>query len=82
MSSALEMFKQQKAAVEELLESARELETSIASTRGELDALSRHDALRSLLAEEQHWLSRAEEAVRAVRAWREHERRTHWPHLA
>jgi hypothetical protein len=76
------MFKQQKAAIEELLESARDLETSIASTRKELDALSRHDALRSLLTEEQHWLARTEEAVQAVRSWREHERRTLWPQLA
>lgn len=82
MSSALEMFKQQKAAVEELLVIARGLEASLASARGELDALSRHDALRSILTEEQRWLARTEDAVRTVRAWREQERREYWPLIA
>ncbi len=82
MSSALEMFKQQKAAVEELLAITRGLQASIAGARKELDTISRHDGLRSILTEEQRWLARTEDAVRTVRAWREHERRAYWPLLA
>jgi hypothetical protein len=76
------MFKQQKAAVEELLAIARGLEASVATARRELDALSRHDALRSILTEEQRWLARTEDAVRTVRAWRQQESRAYWPLLA
>jgi hypothetical protein len=50
--------------------------------RKELDAISRHDAVRSILTEEQRWLACTEDAVRTVRAWREQERRAYWPLLA
>ena len=82
MSNALEMFRQQREAVEGLHKEVARVGTAIAQVRADLDALSRHETLRSVLAEEQHWLQRTESAVREVRAWREQDARSHWPGVA
>jgi hypothetical protein len=78
MTTALEMFRQQKAALAELQQQARSLDTAIASVRSELTAIANHDGLRTLLVDEQRWLQRTEDAVREVRAWRADEGRHPW----
>jgi hypothetical protein len=70
MANAVEMFKQQKAALEELQQAAARIEQSLSRARTELDALARHDALRTLLTQEQQWLARTETAVQSLRDWR------------
>lgn len=82
MSNALEMFRQQREAVEGLHEEVTRVGTAIAQVRADLDALARHETLRSVLAEEQRWLQRTEDAVRTVRAWREQNARPYWPGVA
>jgi hypothetical protein len=79
MSNALEMFRQQREAVEGLREEVTRVGTAIAQARADLDALARHETLRSVLAEEQRWLQKTEDAVRQVRAWREQDARGYWP---
>ena len=81
MSTALEIFRQQKAGLEELREIALSISTSIAGARAELDALAHHEVLRGLLSEEQRWLRQTEEAVQTVRRWREREAWSYWPRL-
>ena len=70
MANAVEMFKQQKAAFEELQQAAARIEQSLSRARTELDALARHEALRTLLVQEQQWLARTEAAVDRLRDWR------------
>lgn len=82
MSNALEMFRQQREAVEGLHADITRVADVIMKARTDLDALARHETLRTLLVEEQRWLQRTEEAVREARAWREQEVRGHWPALA
>ena len=78
MSNALEMFRQQREAVETLNSQVVRLGVAIAQARADLDALARHESLRSLLAEEQRWLQRTEDAVRAVRVWRTEDAQSYW----
>jgi hypothetical protein len=82
MSTALEMFRQQKAALDELLEQARRLAISIETVRAALTEIAKHDGLRTMLVEEQRWLQRTEDAVREVRAWRADDGRHPWRRLA
>ena len=82
MSNALEMFRQQREAVEALHAQVARVGAAIAQARTELDALARHETLRSVLAEEQRWLQRTEDAVRTVSAWREQNARSYWPGVA
>jgi len=82
VANAVEMFKQQKAALEELQRAANGIEVSLVKARAELDALARHDALKDLLLKEQVWLQRTEAAVHAVSLWRAEEARRHWPQVA
>lgn len=70
MANAVEMFKQQKAAFEELQQAAARIEQSLSRARAELDALARHDALRTLLTQEQEWIARTEAVVHSLRDWR------------
>ena len=79
MSNALEMFRQQREAVDALHVQVTQVGAAISQVRAELDALARHETLRGVLAEEQRWLQRTEDAVRTVRAWREQDARSYWP---
>ena len=79
MSTALETFKKQQQAVEALHQQATDLAALIASIKAELDAIARHDARRNVLLQEQRWLERTEDAVRAVAAWRAGEAQHFWP---
>ena len=79
MSNALDMFRQQREAVEALHAQVKRVGAAIAQARTDLDALARHETLRNVLAEEQRWLQRTEDAVRAVRLWREQDARSYWP---
>ena len=82
MSNALEIFRQQREAVEALRAEVTRVSNAIAQARADLDALAQHETLRTVLAEEQRWLQRTEDAVRAVRLWREREARSYWPGVA
>lgn len=70
MANAVEMFKQQKAAFEELQQAAARIEQSLSRARAELDALARHEALGAVLTQEQQWLTRTERLVESLRNWR------------
>ena len=79
MSNALDIFRQQREAVDALHAQVAHVGAAIAQVRADLDALARHESLHSVLAEEQRWLQRTEDAVRAVRAWRTEDARSYWP---
>ena len=53
MSNALDMFRQQREAVEALHAQVKRVGAAIAQARTDLDALARHETLRNVLAEKQ-----------------------------
>lgn len=79
MSSALEAFRAQREAVEDVRARLQEVGELLRALKGQADALAQDDALRRVLRDEQTWLARAEQTVAHVRAFREEEMRRFWP---
>jgi hypothetical protein len=79
MSSALDVFRAQRQAAEEI--HARLVETSalLRTITEETHALAHNEALRTLLQEEQTWLARAEHLIGTMRRHREWEVQRFWP---
>ncbi len=82
MGNALDAFRAQREAVEELHVRVIKLADLIARVRSEVDLIARHETLRGVLQDEQHWLEQTRQAVREVRDWREQEARRYWPGVA
>jgi len=79
MSSALEAFRAQREAVEELQARVRDLTSLLESVKDRAEALASSSQFRQLLQDEAKSLARAEDTVRAVRDLREDEMRRYWP---
>ena len=78
MANALDAFRAQREAVEQLNASVKELCALVAQARGQVDGLSLNADLKAVLQDEQAWLERARTMVAEVRHWREHEIRRFW----
>ncbi|MGH9410706.1 MAG: hypothetical protein ACRD1V_14780 [Vicinamibacterales bacterium] len=82
MSSALEEFRAQRAAVQDVHTQLGEVSNLLRALNDEAAKLAQDPALRALLQEEQAWLGRADALVRGVRSFREWEvhvlRRAAW----
>lgn len=81
MSTALDLFRAQQAAVEQLLERAHELSGRIGQVQAQVDALTHDLDLRAVLQDERQWLERARQMVDETRRWREQEARRYLPAL-
>ena len=79
MSSALEAFRAQREAVEELHSRVQDVTNLLKSLSDQADALASNPRFRQLMQDEAKWLARAEDTVREVRAFREDELRRFWP---
>ena len=79
MSSALDEFRAQREAVDDLRARLEEVAKLIAALTAQVDALTQDPALRQLLQTEQTWLAQTERALERVRAFREDEMRRFWP---
>src|SRR5258705_8934506 len=79
MGSALETFRAQQEAAEQINARLSEIAALLGCVRGELDLLARDENLRAVLQQERTWLESAQRTVSEVRAWREHERLRFWP---
>lgn len=79
MSSALDEFRAQREAVDDLRARLEEVGKVIGSLTAQADALTRDPALRQLLQTEHRWLAQTERALEHVRAFREEEMRRFWP---
>lgn len=66
MSSALEIFRAQRAEVEQIHARLMQVAELLSAIRSEANVLAKDESLRMLLQEEQTWLRRAEDLVRAV----------------
>jgi hypothetical protein len=79
MASALEEFRAQREAVEEVSRRLAEVANLLQALRQEATELAQNQGLRKLLEEEQKWLFRAEAVIEKGRYAREHEVHRYWP---
>jgi hypothetical protein len=79
MSSALEAFRAQKEAVDQVHARLTEVAALVRGLQAQVDAIAQDQALRMFLRDEQTLLERAERTVQEVRAFRELEMRRFWP---
>ena len=82
MSNALDLFRAQQAAVQQLLESTQELSGGIGQVQAQVHALTHDPDLRAVLQDERQWLERARQLIDETRQWREQEARRYLPALA
>jgi hypothetical protein len=78
MPNALDAFRAQREAVEQLNATVKEFSALVAGARTQIDGLSLSADLKAMLREEQAWLDRAQTMVVEIRHWREHEVRRFW----
>jgi hypothetical protein len=79
MSSALDMFRAQREAVDQVHSRLTDVAELLRSLRTQVDAVSQDQALRQVLREEERWLESARRTIAEVRAFREDEMRRFWP---
>jgi hypothetical protein len=79
MASALDTFRAQREAADEINARLTETEVLLRRIQEEVHALAHSEALRTLLKEEQTWLLRAEHAIATMRHHREWEVQRFWP---
>jgi hypothetical protein len=80
MANALEVFRQQREAAEQVRVTLLEVAGLLHSLRQQANALAGDADLRAVLRGEREWLAEAQRAVAAVRELREGEQRRHsWP---
>ena len=78
MSTALNEFRAQREAVDDVRVRLEEVGKLIAALTSQADALTRDPALRQLMQTEQTWLAQTERALQTVRAFRENEMQRFW----
>jgi hypothetical protein len=79
MSTALDEFRAQREAVDDLRARLEEVAKMIEALTSQADALTRDPALRQLMETERSWLAQTERALQTVRAFRENEIQRFWP---
>jgi hypothetical protein len=79
MASAIDMFREQREAAEQLHGRVQEIAELLGQVRQHVNALASNENLRTLLRDEQDWLTRAQLAVSEVRSFREQDMLRFWP---
>ena len=79
MSNALDAFRAQKEAADEVHSRLTEVATLLRNIKEQTHALANNEALRKLLQDEQTWLVRAEHTIASIRHHREWEVHHFWP---
>jgi hypothetical protein len=79
MPSAIDVFREQREAAEQLQNHLVEISALLGRLRQQVDALALNEDLRTVLREEKDWLSRAQLAVSEVRSFREQDMLRFWP---
>jgi hypothetical protein len=79
MPSALDVFRAQKQAAEEVQTRLREATEALHALRDDLCTLANDRALRQLLHDERAWLVQAQHFISQVEASRRHELHRFWP---
>jgi hypothetical protein len=79
MPSAIDVFREQREAAEQLHARVQEVAVLLGQVRQQVNALASDDAFRTVLRQEQDWLTRAQLAVSEVRSFREQDMLRFWP---
>lgn len=79
MSSALDVFRAQREAVEQVHARLMEVGDLIRKLQSQIDTLAQDRAFRDALKGESHWLERAERMITEVRRLRQQELARFWP---
>jgi hypothetical protein len=79
MASALETFRAQREAVDQLHARLAEAAELLRALQRQVDAIAQNRALREVLRDEHTWLEQAQRTIADVRAYREQEMRRFWP---
>jgi hypothetical protein len=79
MSSALDMFRAQREAVDQVHSRLTQVAELLRGLRTQVDAVAQDQALRQVLRDEERWLENARRTIAEVRALREDEMRRFWP---
>jgi hypothetical protein len=79
MPSALETFRAQREAIDQVHLGLTEVAELLRALRAQVDAIAQDQALRQVLRDEEHWLESARRTITEVRALREDEMRRFWP---
>jgi hypothetical protein len=79
MSSALDAFRAQREAAEQIHARLTEVADLLRAIRSEANAIAQDERLRTLLQEEQTWLLRTQDLIRQVQYFRELETSRFWP---
>jgi hypothetical protein len=81
VSNALDLFRAQQAAVEQVLDRLNEVAGLLTRLNDQATHLAHDRELRQLLQEEGTWLETAHRLVNETRNWREEDARRYWPGL-
>ena len=79
MASALDVFRAQREAAEEIQKRLREATDALHELRQDLCNLANDRTFRQLLNDERAWLVQAQRLIGQVEAFREHELHRFWP---
>jgi hypothetical protein len=79
MPSAIDVFREQREAAEQLHTQVQEISALLDHMRQQVNALALNEDLRTVLRQEQDWLTRAQLAVSEVRSFREQDMLRFWP---
>jgi hypothetical protein len=79
MSSAIDVFREQKEAADQLHARLTEISLVLDRVRHQVNALVKDDELRAVLRQEESWLERARLVVSDVRSFREQDAQRFWP---
>jgi hypothetical protein len=81
VSNALDLFRAQQAAVEQVYDRLNDVAGLVARSNDQVTQLAENKDLRQLLQEERTWLESAHRIVDETRRWREEEAQQYWPAL-
>jgi hypothetical protein len=79
MPSAIDVFREQREAAEQLHTRVQEVSALLDQVRQQVNAVALNEDLRTVLRQEQDWLTRAQLAVSEVRSFREQDMLRFWP---
>lgn len=79
VSGALDAFRAQREAVDDLRARVEEIGKMIAAVSAKVDMVARDPALRDVVNAERTWLAQTERVLEQVREFREDEMRRFWP---
>jgi hypothetical protein len=79
VSGALDAFRAQREAVDDLRARVEDVAKLIAALTAQVDAIAKNQTLRDVLNAERTWLAQTERVLEQVRVLREEEMRRFWP---